>query len=164
MRDRQRRFEALARRFSCRAISEAGHGNQHAQQRREPLRHLLPEEFVEGAVLRGGQPADLRILQKTQRAVSSLRKTRRCRGCSRSGGTHCAEKTRGGQWSRGIAPRWRGCDSQARAAHQRCCGAGRAFDGDRVGGRIGSRLCAGGNESGSEYCYARAGHFAGAFW
>src|SRR5258708_4625184 len=57
VRYRARRFFTLARRFSGRAISKAGHGYQHAQQRREPLGNLLYEEFAQGAAVRGGEPA-----------------------------------------------------------------------------------------------------------
>jgi len=68
-------YRSAGRTCSCREISQAWDGHEHAQQWRESLRNLLPEEFAQGAALCGGQPAHVRILRKAQRAVSPLRET-----------------------------------------------------------------------------------------
>src|SRR5216684_633985 len=93
LRDCARGFRALAGCFPRRAISEAGHGHQHAEQRGESFGDLLSEKLAEGATLRGRKSPHVRFLQEAQRAVPSPRETSGGgeRACGRS--TCCAEET-----------------------------------------------------------------------
>ena len=80
-----------------RAASEAGHGNEHAQQRRRSCRALLPGEFAEGAVVRRRGGAPLLVLRRARRAARPLRQAGR--GEPRRGGAadRGARRPRAGQ-------------------------------------------------------------------
>ena len=60
-----------------RAPSEAGHGDEHAQQRRGPCRALLPDGFAEGAAVRRRGGAPLLVLRRARRAARPLRQAGR---------------------------------------------------------------------------------------
>src|ERR1700693_5128948 len=76
------------------AVSEAGNGDEHAEQRRDSLRNLLPQKFIEGAAFRGGQRYVQGILSETQRAASHHGKNCGGKGCERRGSAACVEEKR----------------------------------------------------------------------
>ena len=69
---RARTFDVPAR-----APSAAGHGHQHAQQRRHPRRALLSGRLAEGAALRRGAATAVRLLRGARRAARPLRQAHR---------------------------------------------------------------------------------------